>query len=54
VGTAAGTNVPPVIEVPPITAPEPATLGLMFTGLVALGGVRSIGRRKAVRGSLVA
>ena len=48
VGTAAGTNLPPVIEVPPTTAPEPATLALMFTGLAALGSVRYVRRRNAM------
>jgi hypothetical protein len=47
VGAAFG-DLPPVIEVPPTTAPEPATMGLMFLGLVALGGVRYVRRGKAV------
>jgi hypothetical protein len=45
VGTAAGANEPPVIVVPPTTVPEPATMALMLTGLVALGGARRLGRR---------
>ena len=44
VGTAAGANEPPVIEVPPTTVPEPATMGLMFVGLVALGSARRFWR----------
>lgn len=47
VGTAAGSNQPPVIEVPPTTVPEPATMGLMFMGLVALGGARCFRRGTA-------
>jgi len=46
VGAAFG-ELPPVIQVPPTTAPEPATLGLMFLGLVTLGGVRYCKRGKA-------
>jgi len=48
VGTASGSNQPPVIEVPPTTVPEPATLGLMFMGLVALGGARCFRRGSAM------
>lgn len=48
VGAAFG-DLPPVIQVPPTTAPEPATMGLMFLGLVALGAVRYCRRGKAVR-----
>jgi hypothetical protein len=44
VGTAAGANEPPVIVVPPTTVPEPATMGLMFMGLVALGSARCFRR----------
>jgi hypothetical protein len=47
VGAAFG-DLPPVIEVPPTTAPEPATMGLMFLGLMAVGGVRYFKRGKAV------
>jgi PEP-CTERM motif-containing protein len=50
VGTAAGSNEPPVIQVPPTTAPEPATMGLMFMGLVALGGVRYLKRGSPMAG----
>ena len=53
VGTAAGANDPPVIEVPPTTVPEPATMGLMFMGLVALGSARCF-RRGSSTGSSVA
>ena len=44
VGTAAGANEPPVIVVPPTTVPEPATMGLMLMGLIALGSARRLGR----------
>jgi hypothetical protein len=47
VGAAFG-DLPPVIQVPPTTAPEPATMGLMLTGLVALGGMRWFKRGKGV------
>jgi hypothetical protein len=43
VGAAFG-DLPPVIQVPSTTVPEPATVWLMFTGLVALGGVRYLKR----------
>jgi hypothetical protein len=54
VGTAAGANVPPVIVVPPTTVPEPATLGLMFIGLVALGSARRFRRGSSMGRSSVA
>jgi hypothetical protein len=47
VGAAFG-DLPPVIQVPTTTAPEPATMGLMFLGLVAIGGLRYLRRGKAV------
>jgi hypothetical protein len=43
VGAAFG-ELPPVIPVPVTSTPEPATMGLMFMGLVALGGMRYRGR----------
>lgn len=54
VGTAAGTNDPPVIVVPPTTVPEPATMGLMFMGLVALGSARWFRRGNAAGRSSLA
>lgn len=54
VGTASGANQPPVIVVPPTTVPEPATMGLMLMGLVALGSARCFRRRNASGGTLAA
>ena len=54
VGTAAGANEPPVIVVPPTTVPEPATMGLMFMGLVALGSARCFRRGNSTGSSSAA
>jgi hypothetical protein len=53
VGAAFG-DLPPVIQVPSTTVPEPGTMWLMFTGLLALGGVRYFKRGKAVGSSSAA
>ena len=54
VGAAFG-ELPPVIQVPPTsTVPEPATMGLMLIGLVAMGGVRYFNRGQRVDTSLTA
>jgi hypothetical protein len=47
VGAAVG-ELPPVIPVPMSTVPEPAAMGLMFMGLVALGAARYFWRGNMV------
>jgi hypothetical protein len=47
VGAAFG-ELPPVIQVPTSTAPEPATMGLVLIGLLALGGARIVSRGRQV------
>jgi len=47
VGGADGSNIPPVIDVPTSTAPEPASMTLMLTGLAGLGSLRFLRRGKA-------
>ncbi len=46
VGTAAGTNQPPVIQVPPPTTsvPEPSTIGMGVMGMAAMFAIRRRGR----------
>ena len=54
VGTAVG-DLPPVIQVPTTTTtPEPATMGLMLLGFMALGGVRYFSRGRQGGMSLTA